>query len=34
MIYQQVEINISRNYYDEMFKSFIEKSGGTILVDK
>jgi hypothetical protein len=33
MIYQQIEINTSRNSYDEMFKSYIEKSGGIISVE-
>jgi hypothetical protein len=33
MIYQQVEINTSRNYYDEMFKSYISNSGGILLVE-
>jgi hypothetical protein len=33
MIYQQIEINTSRNSYDEMFKSYINNFGGIISVE-
>jgi hypothetical protein len=33
MLFQQVKTNTSKNYYDEVFKSFIEKSGGSISVE-
>jgi hypothetical protein len=33
MIYQQIEINTSRNYYDKVFKSYINNFGGIISVE-